>query len=188
MDGFTVIDAVVGVVIIVSGLLAYARGFSREVMAILGWIGAALLAFIFADEARPLVLELIMMVPKVGPIFEGSCQLTQILAFAVVFTVAMIVLAFFTPLISSVIQRSALNSIDQGLGFLFGVARGILLVVIAFFFYETVMPTQNIEMVENSRSATVFGKMTGTIQDQDPDQAVNWLKLQFDQLIGACEQ
>ena len=44
MDGFTIVDGVVAVVIILSAILAYARGFVRESLAILGWIGAAVLA------------------------------------------------------------------------------------------------------------------------------------------------
>ena len=40
MEGFTIIDGVVALVIVVSALLAYSRGIVREAMAILGWIGA----------------------------------------------------------------------------------------------------------------------------------------------------
>ena len=48
------------------------------------------------------------------------------------FALALVVFSIITPLFSSVVQRSALGGIDQGMGFLFGVARGILLVAIAF--------------------------------------------------------
>ena len=59
MQGFTIIDAVVAAVIVVSALLAYSRGFVREAMAIAGWIVAAILAYIFAPAAEPLILSLI---------------------------------------------------------------------------------------------------------------------------------
>lgn len=49
MEGFTLIDGVVAVVIVLSAILAYSRGFVREAMAIAGWIGAAVVAFLFAD-------------------------------------------------------------------------------------------------------------------------------------------
>ena len=48
MDTFTLVDAGVAVVIIVSGILAYSRGFVRETLAIIGWIVAAILAFMLA--------------------------------------------------------------------------------------------------------------------------------------------
>ena len=58
MDGFTIIDGVVAVVIVLSALLAYGRGLVRELMAIVGWIAAAVLAFLFAPQVEPLVREL----------------------------------------------------------------------------------------------------------------------------------
>jgi membrane protein required for colicin V production len=128
MEGFTIIDGVVAVVIILSALLAYGRGIVREAMAIAAWIAAALLAFLFAPRVEPLVRE----IPVVGEFLADSCELSIIGAFAVVFAVALIIVSLFTPLFSSLVQRSALGGIDQGLGFLFGVVRGVLLVAIAF--------------------------------------------------------
>ena len=117
MEGFTLIDAGAGGGIVLSAILAYSRGFVRESLAIAGWIGAAILAFIFAPQAQPLVKEL----PVVGKFLTDSCELSIIAAFAAVFAIGLIIAALFTPLFSSVVQRSALGGIDQGLGFLFGV-------------------------------------------------------------------
>ena len=55
MEGFTIIDGVVAVVIVLSALLAYSRGVVRETMAILGWIAAAVLGFMFGPQVRPLM-------------------------------------------------------------------------------------------------------------------------------------
>ena len=55
MEGFTIIDGVVALVIVLSALLAYGRGLVREFMAIVGWIAAAILAFLFAPQVKPLV-------------------------------------------------------------------------------------------------------------------------------------
>ena len=51
MEGFTLVDGIVAIVIVLSALLAYSRGFVRELMAIGGWIAAAILAFIFAPRS-----------------------------------------------------------------------------------------------------------------------------------------
>jgi membrane protein required for colicin V production len=136
MEGFTLVDAGVAGVIILSAILAYSRGFVREAMAIAGWIGAAILAFIFAPAAQPLIKEL----PVVGDFLRDSCELSIIAAAAGVFALGLIVAAIFTPLFSSAVQRSALGGIDQGAGFLFGVVRGIILVVIAFIVYDRAHP------------------------------------------------
>lgn len=182
MEGFTIIDGVVAVVIILSALLAYGRGFVREAMAIAGWIAAAILAFLFAPRVEPLVRE----IPVVGEFIADSCELSIIGAFALVFAVALIVVSLFTPLFSSIVQRSALGGIDQGLGFLFGVARGILLVAIAFFVYDTVITGQEFTIVDESRSAAVFGRFTGQIEEQNPEQALGWITRQYESLVGTC--
>ncbi|MEM9899036.1 MAG: CvpA family protein, partial [Pseudomonadota bacterium] len=75
---------------------------------------------------------------------------------------------------------------DQGAGFLFGVLRGILLVAVAFFVYQTVLSTQDIAMVEDSRSAKVFARITGQLEGQDPEQTLSWITTQYEQLVGSC--
>ena len=182
MEGFTIIDGVVAVIIVLSALLAYSRGFVREAMAIAGWIGATVLAFIFADQVQPLIRQ----IPVLGDFIGDSCELSIIAAFAAVFAVALVVFSIFTPLFSSIVQRSALGGLDQGLGFLFGVLRGILLVAVAFFVYQTVLTTQAIPMVDDSRSAAVFSQLTGQIENRNPEQALGWITTQYQQLVGEC--
>lgn len=182
MEGFTIIDGVVALVIVLSALLAYSRGFVRESLAIAGWIGATILAFIFADQVVPLVRQ----IPLLGDFIGDSCELSIIAAFALVFALCLVLFSIFTPLFSSAVQRSALGGLDQGLGFLFGVARGILLVAVAFFVYQTVLSAQAIPMIEDSRAAAVFARMTGQIEEQNPQAALNWITSQYEQLVGDC--
>ena len=183
MEGFTIIDGVVALVIILSALLAYSRGFVRESLAIAGWIVAGIVAFLFAPQLEPLVKE----IPVVGDFISDSCELSMIGAFAIVFAAALIVASLITPLFSSLVQRSALGGLDQGLGFLFGVARGVLLVAIAYFVYETVIISQNIQIIDDSRSARVFAMMTDTVENGNPEQALGWITRQYEELVGACE-
>lgn len=182
MEGFTLVDAGVAIIILISGVLAYSRGLVRETMAILGWIGAAVVAFIFADQVEPLVKQ----VPVLGDFIGDSCELAIIAAFAAVFAVALIVVSIFTPLFSSVVQRSALGGVDQALGFFFGVLRGILLVAVAFFVYETIFTAQEIAVIDDSRSAVVFAELTTRVEEQNPEQALSWITDQYSQLVGSC--
>ncbi|MDA7424105.1 CvpA family protein [Thalassococcus lentus] len=183
MEGFTVVDGVVAVIIVLSALLAYSRGLVRETMAIAGWVVAAIVAFMFADQVQPLVKE----IPIVGEFLADSCELSVIAAFAAVFTLALVITSLFTPLFSSLVQRSALGGLDQALGFFFGVARGVLLVAIGFFVYETVITAQDIPMIDDSRSAAVFSRFTGRIEEQNPEQALGWITAQYEQLVGVCD-
>ena len=182
MEGFTIVDAVVAVVIILSALLAYSRGFVRESLSIAGWVVAAILAFMFAGQAEPLIRE----APVVGDFLKGSCELSRIAAFAAVFAVALIVMSLITPLFSSIVQRSALGGIDQGLGFLFGVARGLLLVGIALVVYDRVITDQAIPMIDDSRTARVFAQMQDKLNDSIPEDAPGWIVSRYEQLIGEC--
>jgi len=182
VEGFTIVDAVVAVVIILSALLAYSRGFVRESLSIAGWVVAAILAFMFAGQAEPLIRE----APVVGDFLKGSCELSRIAAFAAVFAVALIVMSLITPLFSSIVQRSALGGIDQGLGFLFGVARGLLLVGVALVVYDRVITDQAIPMIDDSRTARIFAKMQDKINDSIPEDAPGWIVSRYEQLIGEC--
>ena len=182
MDGFTIIDAVVAGVIILSAILAWSRGFVRESLAILGWIAAAILAFLFAPAVRPMVAQ----IPVLDRFMGDSCELATIAGFAVVFALALVAFSIITPLFSSVVQRSALGGVDQGMGFLFGVARGILLVAIAFIIHDRVMTSQELAIVENSRSAQVFERMRGSMDEQLPEDAPGWIVTRYEQMVRAC--
>ncbi|WP_300516786.1 CvpA family protein [Aliiroseovarius sp.] len=183
MEAFTIIDGVVAGVILISAVLAYSRGFVREGMSIAGWIAAAVLAYIFAPAAAPLVRE----IPVVNEFFADSCELTLLVAFAGVFALSLVVVSLFTPLFSSVIQRSALGGLDQGLGFVFGVLRGVLLVAIALVIYDRVVIADTIDVVDNSRSAEVFSRMQDRINDQIPADAPGWIVERFNTLVATCE-
>ncbi|MBF9049988.1 CvpA family protein [Roseobacter sp. HKCCD9010] len=183
MEGFTIIDGVVAAVIVISAILAYSRGFVREVMAIAGWVIAAIVAFIFAPTAFPLVRE----IPYVGDFIGDSNELGIIAAFAGVFAIALVVVSLFTPLFSSAIQRSVLGGIDAGLGFLFGVARGVLLVVVALIVYDRIAGDQAIPMVDDSRTAQIFGQMQERIEAQIPTDAPGWILERYEELINSAE-
>lgn len=182
MEGFTIIDGVVAVVIVLSAILAYSRGIVRESMAILGWVGAAILAFIFAPQAQPLIKE----VPVLGDFLGDSCELSIIAAFAAVFALGLVVASLFTPLLSGAVQQSVLGGIDQGLGFLFGVVRGVLLVAIAFIVYDRAVGDETVPAVDNSRSAKVFASFQGNLDENIPDDAPGWIVAQYEKLVGSC--
>lgn len=182
MDGFTIVDAVVGAVIVVSAILAYSRGLVRELMAIAGWVAAAVLAFLFAGQAEPLIRE----IPYVGDFLEGSCELSIIAAFSAVFALALVVVSLFTPLFSTVVQRSALGGLDQGAGFLFGALRGILLVAVALVVYDRVVATNSVPMVDDSRTVAVFNGMQKNLDEMIPEDAPGWILLRYEDLVGSC--
>ena len=186
MDGFTIVDGAVAAIILISAILAYSRGLVREAMAIVGWIAAAFLAFTFAGAAEPLVTEYAPMIPQIGETLAESCELSIILAFTAVFALSLLLVSFFTPLLSGAIRGSVLGPFDQGLGFLFGVLRGVLLVAVAFVVYDRVTVSEGLPVVESSRSVAIFGRAQAGIEEQIPDDAPGWILTRYEGLVGEC--
>ena len=182
MDGFTIVDAVVAAVILISAILAYSRGFVREGLSIAGWIAAAIVAYLFAPRAVPLIKE----IPILKDFIADSCELSVIAAFAGVLALALVVVSIFTPLFSSAIQRSALGGVDQALGFVFGVLRGLLLVAIALVVYDRVIITESVPKVDNSRTAKIFARTSGKIDEQIPEDAPGWIVERYETLVSSC--
>jgi len=182
MDGYTIIDAVVGGVILLSAILAWSRGFTREALAIVGWVAAAVLAFIFAPQAQPLVAQ----IPVLNDFLGDNCELSMIAAFTGVFALALLLVSIFAPLFAGLIQRSVLSGIDQVLGFVFGVARGVLLVAVALIVYDRVMVDQAVAMVDNSRSAEIFGQMQDRLNEELPEDAPGWIVARYEELMSSC--
>ena len=182
MDGFTLIDGVVALIIVLSAVLAYSRGLVRELLAIAGWAGAAILAYVFAAQVQPLVKEL----PVVGKFLTDSCELSVIAAFALVFAVGLVIAALFTPFLSSVVQRSALGGLDQAFGFLFGVLRGVVLVAVAFIVYDRAVAANTVPMVDASRSARVFASFQADIDRTMPTDAPGWIVARYEALTEIC--
>ncbi|MEM9716067.1 MAG: CvpA family protein [Pseudomonadota bacterium] len=162
MEGFTLIDGVVAIVLIISSVLAYSRGFVRELLGIAGWVVAAIVAFIFTPDAVPLVQEI--PVEFVQNFFAGNCGLAMIAAFGALFALTLIVFAIFAPIFAGAIQRSALGAIDQGLGFLFGLARGVLLVLVALILYDFIIGGgDGYAMVEDSATRDMLQTSQATL-------------------------
>jgi len=182
MEGFTIVDGGVALVIVISAILAYSRGFVREAMSIAGWIVAAVLAYMFAPKVEPLVRE----IPVLGDFLGDSCELAIIAAFAVVFALALVVVSIFAPLFSSAVQRSALGGLDQGLGFLFGVLRGVLLVAVALVVYDRAITGEAIPMVDDSRTAKIFASAQDSLNDSIPEDAPGWIVARYEALVGSC--
>jgi membrane protein required for colicin V production len=183
MEGFTLVDGIVLIVIVLSAILAYARGLVRESLSIAGWIAAALAGFTFAPMVEPLLREL----PVLRDFLGTNCELGIIAGFAVAFAVALIIVSLFTPLLAGAVQNSALGPVDQGLGFLFGIVRGVLLVVIALIVYNTIFGgAGGVEQIDRSHSVAVFSDLERRIAAMLPEDTPQWIAGQYDRLTASC--
>ena len=148
--------AVLGIVL-VSALLSMMRGFTREVLAIASWAAAAAAAYYFYP----------VVVPYLTPYIHKEV-IAQAAAAAIVFFATLIVVSLFTVRLSDAILDSRIGPLDRSLGFVFGVARGFLLAVVAFAIFNwLVSEKQQPEWVKNARTRPVL--------TETANQIVKWL-------------
>ncbi len=123
----TILDLVVIGVVLISGLLAMVRGFTREVLAIGSWGAAAVVAYFAWPKAAPLVMQYITKSPP---------ALVNGIAIGGVFLATLFVAYIITSKLSDFILDSRVGALDRTLGFIFGAARGFLLAVVGFGFFS----------------------------------------------------
>jgi membrane protein required for colicin V production len=137
--------AVLGIVL-VSALLSMMRGFTREVLAIASWALAAAAAYYFYP----------ILMPYLTPYIHKEV-IAQAAAAAIVFFLTLIIVSLFTVRLSDVILDSKIGALDRSLGFVFGLARGFLLAVVAFAIFNwLVSEKQQPEWVKNARTRPVL--------------------------------
>lgn len=123
-----------GVIAIVgfSAVFAFARGFVREALSIVAWVGAAaitLYGFAWAyGEVEPHVHDRL---------------LSQLIAGVTLFVGSLVVLTILTGLLARLVHASGLSPIDRTLGFIFGLARGAVLVCLAYLLLDLSVPQNN---------------------------------------------
>ncbi len=183
MEDFTLFDAGVAAILFISAVLAYSRGFVREILSIAGWIGAGAVAFYFSPQVVPLVQE----IPILRDIIGDNCELGILAAFAGVFTIALVVIALFTPLISGAVQNSALGSLDGGLGFLFGLVRGLLLIVVVLITYDFfIAGGEGFPVVADSKTRVILAEQQIRMQEYIPTEIPEWLIEPYEKLTANC--
>ena len=122
-------DLVVLIVLVLSAVLAFARGFVREVLSIGGWIGAAVVAVFLMPWARPY-----------GRQYIQSELVADLVTAGVLFVGGLVVFAILSFWLAKIVQGSALNAVDRSLGFAFGLVRGALLICLGYLLFVWLIP------------------------------------------------
>ncbi|MGA2056745.1 MAG: CvpA family protein [Bradyrhizobium sp.] len=143
----TPVDAMVLAILLISGLLAMVRGLMREILSIAAWITAALAAVLAANSR---------MVPWAQDFLKNDIAAKLAVALGV-FTITLIVVSMITTRLSDMVLDSKIGALDRTLGFLFGIARGLLIASICLIFYEFfVQEKQRGEWLTQAKSLVVL--------------------------------
>src|SRR5713101_9063275 len=146
----TLLDIILIGVMLVSALLAMIRGFMREILSIASWVIAALVTLYSYAKLLP---------------FAKSYFNSDIIATAVLvggtFLATLLIVSIITVRFSDMVLDSRVGALDRTLGFLFGLARGLLIVAIAFTFVDWMVPPRSQPTWFSGAKSQVVLKGTG---------------------------
>jgi membrane protein required for colicin V production len=155
----TILDMVLIGVMLISGLLAMIRGFMREILSIAAWVIAA----------GATVYSYAKLLP-----YARSYLNNDIVAAAVVvggtFLLTLLVVSIITVRFSDMVLDSRVGALDRTLGFLFGLARGLLIVAVAYMFFDWLVPQRSQpNWVTSAKSKVVLSGTGDWLISMSPD-------------------
>jgi len=161
----TLLDFILIGVMLVSALLAMIRGFMREILSIAAWVIAAI-ATLYAYSR---------LLPHAKAYFNNDI----IAAGAVIggtFLGTLLIVSIITVRFSDMVLDSRVGALDRTLGFLFGLGRGLIIVVVAFLFFAWLVPPRTQpSWVANAKSRVVLqstGDWLISMLPDDPESTI----------------
>ncbi len=160
---FSWLDVILVIIMLVSGFLAMVRGFTREVLSIFSWAMAAVAALYLTPRYSSVL----------SPYIDNPT--VAMIAFAAgVFLITLIVVSLITFRISDRVLDSRVGALDRTFGFLFGLARGFLLVAIVFILFSALARDQPAWILE-ARSYPILKQTQVAIESLIPANPEQYL-------------
>ena len=125
----TLLDFIVIGIMLISGLLALMRGFTREILSLVAWIAAAIATYFVLKDGRITAWAHTNL-----PYLEND-KVAMIAAGAFVFLIVLIIISIVSVKISDFVIDSQAGAFDRTLGLFYGIVRGLAFVAIVFMFY-----------------------------------------------------
>lgn len=160
----TLLDGILVGFTLVSAMLAMVRGLSREILSVVSWAAAAAAAFFFYKP----------VLPYIQPYVEND-KIAMAAAAGVVFIIALIVVSVITMKLADWIIDSRIGALDRTLGFLYGAARGILVVAVALLFFNWLAGAKAPAWIANAKSKPLLesiGAKLESLLPEDPENAI----------------
>jgi membrane protein required for colicin V production len=165
---FTWLDLLLLTIMLVSGVLAMIRGFFREVLSVVAWATAAVVTVLLYDKLLPTAEANL-----------GAGTTAKVAVILGTFLATLLVASIITARISNMVLDSRIGALDRSLGMVFGLARGLLIVVVAFFLFTWFVPADKLpEGVRDAKSRETLqatGKWLQSLLPQDMDNYISGL-------------
>jgi membrane protein required for colicin V production len=161
----TLLDIGLLVVMLISGILAMVRGFMREILSIAAWVIAAGVTLYGYARAETYVKQ-----------YVTNDLVAKAIAIGGLFLLTLLIVSILTVKISDLVLDSRVGALDRSLGFLFGLARGLVIMVVAYLFFVWLVPgTAQPDWLKNARSRVVLqatGDWLLSVLPDDPETAI----------------
>jgi len=161
----TLLDIGLLVVMLISGILAMVRGFMREILSIAAWLIAAGVTLYGYARVEVYVKQ-----------YVTNELIAKGVAIGGLFLLTLLIVSLFTVKISDLILDSRVGALDRSLGFLFGLGRGLVIMVVVFLFFSWLVPQKSQpEWVKGARSRVVLqatGDWLLSVLPDDPETAI----------------
>jgi membrane protein required for colicin V production len=165
----TLLDVTLIGVMLISAVLAMIRGFMREILSIAAWVLAALATLYSYGKLLPYAKSYVNNdIVATGAVVAGTFLLT------------LLVVSVVTVRFSDMVLDSRVGALDRTLGFLFGLARGLIIVVVAFLFFAWLVPTKTQPAwVANAKSKVVLQSTGDWLMSMLPDDPESTILKRF---------
>jgi len=144
----TAFDIAVGLIVLISALLATMRGLTREVLSLATWGGSAIFAW-----------WMYLNYPEIAREYVAEQTVADIATVIVSFIVALIVLHLLTMWIADLVGDSKIGPLDRSLGFIFGGLRGILIAVVFVIFGQWLFQSVVDEWGKESKTLPMLSQL-----------------------------
>ena len=149
--GLNLADWFILIVLIASGIISFARGFTKEFLSLFLWLAA----FIAAISLEYLAT------PKING-FIGNEEISKIIAYIVVFLIFIFIGGMIIKFISKLIKWSGASGFDRFLGVVFGLMRGSIVLFVIFLLLPSGIKTT--DLINNSKITPIIQKYAPEIE------------------------
>ncbi|ETZ07127.1 colicin V production protein [Holospora obtusa F1] len=160
LQDFNVFDGLLLTVMIFSGCLGFFRGFVKETLSLLAWGTSGVLSWRYHEVMYPFLSKWITS----PTILKVSCYVSIFLGMLVIFLC-------FVQWIALKIRSSIMASVDSSLGIVFGVCRGVVVILGVYMFsLFFVVPGQQPTIIKISKSEKWLNHGTIIVEPFLPDR------------------
>ena len=149
--GLNIADWFILIVLVASGVIAFARGFTKEFLSLFLWLAAFIAAISLEYLATPKINE-----------FIGNEEVSKIISYITVFVIFIFLGGIVIKFISKLIKWSGASGFDRFLGVLFGLIRGLIVLFVIFLLLPSSLKTT--DLINNSKITPVIQKYAPEVE------------------------